>query len=661
MKKRQKEKKPPDSKKKQGTQKRTLGPVPHLEEYVKPDWWREIFNELYLKTDGDVVGDQAITEREVSEITEILNINPDGRILDLCCGQGRHALEFARRGYETEGLDRSHYLIQKARSLARKEGLNVRFREGNAKKIPYKTDSFDAVTILGNSFGYFETVQEDLQVLREVKRVLKPWGKLILDIADGEYLREHYQPRSWEWIDANLFVCRERGLSLDGQRLVSREVVTDVRKGVIADQFYAERLYSRDSIKKLLDTAGFSGVKFHDIETASLRGQDLGMMERRYVVTAVIRKEWTPVKTRDQKRIIHVAVIMGDPQKPDPVKPDCTFDEDDFITIDRMKEALATLKGYRFIFLNNHEILITDLTKLKGKIDYILNLCDEGYNNDAKKELHIPSLLEMIGIPYSGAGPQALAKCYDKSLVRGIARELGVPVPEGLFVNPGDRIFEIPFGFPVIVKPNCGDSSIGITQKSVASSIEELSNAITTLRSQLGYDLPLLIEEFLTGNDVTVGIIGNPPDSYMVLPVGEEDYSALPPGLPRICGYEAKWLPESPYWKITSRPAELPPETEKMIIRCCLLLFERLECRDYCRFDLRLSAYGQPKLLEVNPNPGWCWDGHLAKMAKYAGISYADMFRMILRATERRLGLFSEPLATGEQKAEAALADTGPG
>ena len=79
-----------------------------------------------------------------------------------------------------------------------------------------------------------------------------------------------------------------------------------------------------------------------------------------------------------------------------------------------------------------------------------------------------------------------------------------------------------------------------------------------------------------------------------------------------------------------------------MWVKCSLKLFERLECRDYCRFDWRLDANGDPKLLEVNPNPGWCWDGHLAKMSGYAGYNYKDMLQFILKATEERVGLFIE-------------------
>ncbi len=268
-----------------------------------------------------------------------------------------------------------------------------------------------------------------------------------------------------------------------------------------------------------------------------------------------------------------------------------------------------------------------------------MNLCDEGYKNDPRQELHVPALLEQLELPYTGAGPQCLAYCYDKSLVRGIAKEMKIPVPRAFFVKPEDTAFELPFSFPVMIKPNFGDSSFGITQRSVASSLEEALNAISEIRYKFGYDKPILVEEFLTGNDISVGIIGNPLEGYTVLPVSEEDYSAIPDHLPRICGYEAKWRPDSPYWKVKSVPAYLPEDVEKSIVEWCLRLFERLECRDYCRFDWRLDGEGNPKLLEVNPNPGWCWDGHLAKMAGFAGISYREMLEAILSAAENRLGI----------------------
>jgi D-alanine-D-alanine ligase len=631
----------PQRTKRSKQQRIILGPVPNLEVHVRPDWWRAIFNSLYLKTDADVVDDQKITKTEVDVLLEILRPATEDHILDLCCGQGRHSLELGRRGFKSvEGVDRSHYLINKAKSCAKREGLSVRFKEGDARRLICPADAFDVVLILGNSFGYFETTQDDLKAVREVFRVLKPWGRLMLDLADGEYIREHFQPRSWEWIDKKRFVCRERSTSVDGQRLISRELITHTEKGVLADQFYAERLYTREGVAELLKTAGFSQITFHGTLTPdSQRNQDLGMMEQRMLVTAQVRKEWSPIRRRPKEGQRNVVVLLGDPTKPDHLKPSSVFDDDDFYTIDRLKEALRELKNHQFTYLSNHDTLIPDLTRLHGKVDFAFNLCDEGYNNDARKELHVPALLDKLDIRYSGAGPQCLAYCYDKSLARGMAKELGIPVPEACFVKPGDNTFELPLGFPVIVKPNFGDSSFGITQQSVANHLEELFEAISEMRERFHYNRPILVEEFLPGKDISVGVIGNPPASYVVLPMIREDYSALPEGLPRICGYEAKWSPDSPYWNLTSVPADLPEDTEKMLADWCLQLFERFECLDYARFDWRLDADGAPKLLEVNPNPGWCWDGHLAKMARLAGMSYGEMLDRILHAAEERLGL----------------------
>ncbi len=616
-----------------------LGPVENLESYVKADWWRHLFNANYLRTDGDVVEDQDITKHEVDIFLAAISTSQDGGILDLCCGQGRHAMEIATRGYtNVVGFDRSHYLIDRARKISKANGLTVSFREGDARKLPFRNDSFEAVIIAGNSFGYFESTEDDHRILKEVMRVLKPEGKLLVDLTDGNYMRANFQPRSWEWIDKDYFVCRERSLSENKERLISREVITHVNKGVIADQFYAERLYANEDLKSLLTKVGFTAFsKIANVSSESKRNQDLGMMAERIVVTVVAKKEWSAVKKVQQSKDT-VLVLLGDPSKQDSVKPDGSFDDDDYHTINELKNALSALTNYDFIYLDRHNTLIPDLQKMKGKSNYILNLCDEGFNNEASKELHITALLEVLGFHYSGGTPQCLAYCYDKSLVRGIAKEMDIPVPSACMINPEDiQYVEFPLTFPVIVKPNHGDSSFGITQKNVCYDLQSLESAIIGIREKFGYNKPILIEEYLTGKDISVGIIGNPFTSYNILPIIEEDYSALPEGLPKICGYEAKWDPSSPYWKIKSVPANLSEDVERFLGASCLKLFERLECRDYARFDWRLDNNGTPRLLEVNPNPGWCWDGHLAKMAKLQEMSYGKMLDNILKSCKGRL------------------------
>ena len=103
-------------------QKKTFGPVEDLETHVRSDWWQTLFNSLYLKTDADLLDDLEVTKKEVDLIVSILGVDTEEKILDLCCGQGRHVLELARRGFSNvEGYDRSQYLIRKPEPEHRKK------------------------------------------------------------------------------------------------------------------------------------------------------------------------------------------------------------------------------------------------------------------------------------------------------------------------------------------------------------------------------------------------------------------------------------------------------------------------------------------------------------------------------------------------------------
>ncbi len=133
-----------------------LGPVADLETHLPAEWWRKLFNALYVKTDGDVVENAENTKREVDFVVAAAKVQPHSHILDLCCGQGRHCLELARRGFKNGmGVDRSRYLIRLAKKRAQAEGLQVLFKEGDARNPRLPENSFDCVAVMGNSFGYF--------------------------------------------------------------------------------------------------------------------------------------------------------------------------------------------------------------------------------------------------------------------------------------------------------------------------------------------------------------------------------------------------------------------------------------------------------------------------------------------------------------------------
>src|SRR5262245_16508507 len=620
-----------------------LGPVADLEQHLPAEWWRKLFNALYVKTDGDVVENNENTRREVDFIVAAAAIQPHSQILDLCCGQGRHCLELARRGFKNvTGVDRSRYLIRLAKKRAQNEGLQVVFKEGDARNPRLAEASFDCVAIMGNSFGYFSNKQDDEKVLSAVGKLLRPSGQLVLDITDGAYMADHFERRSWEWIDEHHFVCRERSLSADGERLISREVIVHDELGVIADQFYAERLYTRDGITKLLEKCGFRNVRHHgNAEALSDRDQDLGMMARRLLLSADA-PQLPARKPRGKLQQIDVTVLMGDPRLPDTVKRDGTFNPEDMETIRRLKDALLELPAYKFRYLDNHATLDRDLSDLRT--DLVFNLCDEGFNNDPFKELHVPAMLDALGLPYTGGAPAALAACYDKGLVRAVAMTLDVPVPLETYVRPGDQGATLPSVFPALLKPNTGDSSQGITKDAVVRNEKALLDYLDRLRMEFP-KRSVLVQEFLTGAEYSVGLIGNPEQGLRALPILEVDYSRLDDRLPKILGYESKWEPDSPYWtQIKYREATLADQKQQQLIDNSSRLFERLGCRDYARFDFRADQRGEIKLLEVNPNPGWCWDGKMNIMAGFQGMRYAELLSQILLAAVERLGIVARPL-----------------
>ncbi len=629
--------KPASTRKGKAPLSRTLGPVSDLERHLPQEWWKDLFNSLYLKTDGDVVENDQNTVKDIDLVVKTTGIQPTDHILDLCCGQGRHSLELASRGFRNvAGVDRSRYLIRLARKRARSRGLTVTFSEGDARRLRVGESSRDCVMVMGNSFGYFEREDDDIMVLEAIKRVLKSHGKLVLDLVDGEWMSRHFEPRSWEWIDESHFVNRERSLASDGKRIVSREVITNSEIGVLADQFYAERLYTFEEMRQELERLGFTDVCLHGTLTSdSTRNQDLGMMAHRMFITAT-GPEKRAIKAPAKKDVTRVTVLMGDPDMPDVVKMGGHFNPEDLETINILKKSLATLPQYECDYMDDHQSIIKRLLTNPPKM--VMNLCDEGYRNKATMELHIPALLDLLNIPYTGAGPGCLSLCYNKANVRSIAESLDVDVPMETFFEPDDQAANLPSYFPALIKPNCGDSSIGITQQAVVNNAVELMAYIDHLREVMP-GVPLLIQEYLQGAEYSIGLIGN-PDKFEVLPALEVDYSGLPADLPKILSYESKWDPHSPYWTtIKYKEANLDEEAYRKLTHFSSRLFERLECRDYARFDFRADSQGTIKLLEVNPNPGWCWDGKLNLMAGFAGIEYAQMLEMILNAARERVGL----------------------
>ena len=253
---------------------------------VKKDWWRDFFNEVYLLTDARSVSNPDITRMETDLLEGYLKIHKNDKMLDLCGGQGRHSLELAKRGYkDLTVLDYSDYLIALGKKKAKYTGLRIKFLRRDARSTGLTTASFAAIFIMANSFGYFPTESENLQVLKEARRLLKKEGKLLLDLTNPGYAKKNLLPLSWHEANEDIIVCRKRELKRNV--VLAREIVVSKTKGLIRDGLYRECIYPKNKILHLLKKAGFSKVSIKNNVTLHTQRQDYGLMNSRMMVKAV--------------------------------------------------------------------------------------------------------------------------------------------------------------------------------------------------------------------------------------------------------------------------------------------------------------------------------------------------------------------------------------
>lgn len=335
--------------------------------------------------------------------------------------------------------------------------------------------------------------------------------------------------------------------------------------------------------------------------------------------------------------VLSVGVLLGDPTLLYPYAANGRFGHEEIEAVERLKHALDRLDAYRFIYFDDHGRLLDDLRH--EHLDLALNLCDTGFRNNWDHERNIPALLEILDIPYTGADPLAISLGTDKALVGAAARMLDIPVPNESYVDLTADPLALPTVYPALIKPNSSGGSFGITESSVVHDPAGAETYLRWLAPRL--EVPeALIQDFLTGEEYTIGVIGNPDAGFTVLPPLVIDYSRLDPSLPPILTYGSKATPESPYWeKLDFHPAELDDVTRAALVNDCAKLFRRLGFRDYARFDFRNGADGVPRLLDANTNPTWYWDGKMAIMAGWAGYAYHDMLQLILEAAAARCGL----------------------
>ena len=216
------------------------------------EWFKTFFGEEYLKI--DVHED---TQDEVDFLQEKLNLVHSSRILDLCCGYGRHAVELGKRGHRVVGYDLSETLLTRGVHDASKIGVSVTWVRGDVRHLPF-WESFDAVISMFNSFGYFEDEAENFQVLKSLGEALKPGGHFLIETVNRDFLVRHFEPRGWFRV-GEIAVLEDRQFKPITSR--SKIELTVIERGREKRLSHSIRVYTFTELEILLRAAGLTTVK----------------------------------------------------------------------------------------------------------------------------------------------------------------------------------------------------------------------------------------------------------------------------------------------------------------------------------------------------------------------------------------------------------------
>jgi D-alanine-D-alanine ligase len=264
--------------------------------------------------------------------------------------------------------------------------------------------------------------------------------------------------------------------------------------------------------------------------------------------------------------------------------------------------------------------------------DALINLC-EGFYGRPQWESNVAGIFELLGLTFTGNAAKTLALCQDKFKAKAVLRAAGLPTAPAQLMYDGTEALDL--RFPLIVKPNNEDASLGIYPESVVRDEESLRQQVR--RCLDNYRQPVLVEAFIDGREFNVSVMEN--GAVTPLPVSEIDYSAMPKDMPRILGYEAKWFEDNPLYQKTPPvcPARIDDEMRDRLQGLAATAFRTMGCRDYARVDFRMDTRGRPFVLEVNPNPDISTNAGYARALRAAGIEYAAFWgAMVKNALERK-------------------------
>ena len=310
--------------------------------------------------------------------------------------------------------------------------------------------------------------------------------------------------------------------------------------------------------------------------------------------------------------------------------PDSEAEYDSMDTVHAIRDVFAA-RGMQTVLLECDETLPGKLSDLR--IDIAFNIA-EGRNGRGR-EAEAPALLNLLGIPFTGSDETTLCIALDKALCKKLLSAYHIRSPRSRVFTADRNIRLSGLRLPVIIKPNAEGSSKGIPDACVASDEAEFRGLVQ--RELRLYGGPVLVEEYISGREFTVGLLGN-GGTLRVFPPMEIIFRKNTSGNYRIYSYGVK----QNYKEFVRYecPAKLEAKTEQKLVRTARRIYEALGCRDFARVDFRLTEDGRLYFIEINPLPGLA-PGYsdYPMLAEFSGVPYEELVLSVLHAGMARYGL----------------------
>ncbi|MEW6524877.1 MAG: D-alanine--D-alanine ligase [Bacillota bacterium] len=289
--------------------------------------------------------------------------------------------------------------------------------------------------------------------------------------------------------------------------------------------------------------------------------------------------------------LVYNLARIEQPEEGEP--PDANAEYDSESTVLSVAEALRR-GGHDVVFIEG-DVSCYDRF-LHSRLDIVFNMA-EGIRGESR-ESHVPAILEMLGIPYTGSGVLTMAVCLNKATTKKILAYHGIPTARFTLLRPGAPLDIGDLRFPLFAKPLHEGSSMGISPESVIMNYDDLRRQVDYLGN--AYRQDVIVEEYLTGREFTVAILGN--DEPQAFPPMEIIFQHCPDDHGAVYSrrFKVEWSAEKYY----CCPAQVDGELDYAIRKTALDAYRALDCREVARVDIRLDRDGVPNVMEINPLPG---------------------------------------------------------